>query len=240
MRYFDLNLYESKVYLAVIRGANNPREISKLSGVPLPRIYDTLDSLERIGLINVSEKGVIPFEPKIAIKNRLIELAKEFQKEQRIRSKAASQLLKILSNISGEIIKGNDVLILRGLSPIAAKMLEVCEKSKDIFFVVRKGLKVKEDLKPYLEGLKSKRIRFLIYSKLKLEEEDLKFLKKLGAEVAFSNSVMLDLLVADGKEAIVGLPSAKETAIAIWIGEENFSKSLMEAVEEIWNSSSHL
>src|SRR4030042_4772225 len=48
--YFDLNIYETKVWLALLgKGVASAGEVSSISGVPRSRTYDVLESLEKKG-----------------------------------------------------------------------------------------------------------------------------------------------------------------------------------------------
>src|SRR3989338_3789896 len=48
--YFDLNIYETKVWLALLsKGIASAGEVAQISGVPRSRTYDVLESLEKRG-----------------------------------------------------------------------------------------------------------------------------------------------------------------------------------------------
>ena len=48
--FFDLNIYETKVWLALLgKGTASAGEIASISGVPRSRTYDVLESLEKKG-----------------------------------------------------------------------------------------------------------------------------------------------------------------------------------------------
>ncbi len=48
--YFSLNIYEAKVWLALLRkGIASAGEIASISGVPRSRTYDVLEGLEKRG-----------------------------------------------------------------------------------------------------------------------------------------------------------------------------------------------
>ncbi|MDJ0270520.1 MAG: hypothetical protein NXY59_08245 [Aigarchaeota archaeon] len=235
--YFGLNMYEARAYLAILKGASTHKEISRASGVPLPRVYDTVENLERMGLVRISDSGVEAVEPSAAIRAMMIELERRFMQEQEERRRAGDRLVGILSKLARERSEGSEILILRGLNSIASKMLEICNSHDELVFTVRKGIRVKERLKPYLEALATsgkRRIRFILHSRISLSEEDLQFFRKINAEITFSENIMLDVLVTDGEEAIIGLPAGGEDAIAIWVKHESFTSSLMEAVNELW------
>ena len=48
--YFDLNVYETKVWLALLgKGIASAGEVAGISGVPRSRTYDVLENLEKKG-----------------------------------------------------------------------------------------------------------------------------------------------------------------------------------------------
>ena len=53
-RYFDLNLYEVKIWTALLsRGTSTAGELSDIANVPRSRSYDVLESLEKKGFVVV-------------------------------------------------------------------------------------------------------------------------------------------------------------------------------------------
>ena len=50
--YFDLNVYETKVWLALLsKGVASAGQVADMSGVPRSRTYDVLESLEKRGFV---------------------------------------------------------------------------------------------------------------------------------------------------------------------------------------------
>ena len=85
--YFDLNIYETKVWLALLsKGVSSAGEIAEISGVPRSRTYDVLESLEKRGFaIEKLGKPVkyIAVNPSIVLerlKNNIIRDADEKSK----------------------------------------------------------------------------------------------------------------------------------------------------------------
>src|SRR3989344_4866235 len=82
--YFDLNIYETKVWLALLtKGIASAGEIAEISGVPRSRTYDVLDSLEKQGFA-IAKIGkpvkYLPVKPAIIIeklKNNAVNNAEE-------------------------------------------------------------------------------------------------------------------------------------------------------------------
>ncbi len=66
-RLLGLTGYEARAYLAVLRGARRPREVSEASGVPVQRVYDVLARLERRGLVARGGEGYVAVDPVEAL-----------------------------------------------------------------------------------------------------------------------------------------------------------------------------
>jgi len=68
--YFDLNVYETKVWLALIsKGVASAGEVASLSQVPRSRAYDVLESLEKKGFAIIKIGKPVKY---IGIKPRMI------------------------------------------------------------------------------------------------------------------------------------------------------------------------
>src|SRR5512137_2468781 len=86
-RYFGLNLYEAKVWTALLsRGVSTAGELSNIADVPRSRTYDILESLEKKGFIVMKIGKPIKFvalKPEEVIervKRNLIVIAQEKSK----------------------------------------------------------------------------------------------------------------------------------------------------------------
>jgi hypothetical protein len=83
-----------------------------------------------------------------------------------------------------------------------------------------------------VEQLVGKEINFILHPSVKLVEEDAVFFKKVGARVFQSPAVLLDILVTDAGEALLGLPLDEEP-VAVWVRHRGFAGSLLEALTEV-------
>src|SRR6056297_1821722 len=115
--YFELNIYETKVWLALLgKGSAAAGEIAKISGVPRSRTYDVLESLEKKGFAIVKIGKPIKY---FGVKpNMIIEKMKKDVK------KDAEDKVKLLSNIkeSEEYTKLRS-LYEEGINPIKREEL---------------------------------------------------------------------------------------------------------------------
>ena len=68
--YFDLNVYETKVWLALLgKGVASAGEVAQLSSVPRSRAYDVLESLEKKGFAIVKLGKPVKY---LGVKTRMI------------------------------------------------------------------------------------------------------------------------------------------------------------------------
>ena len=93
---FKLSLYEAKTYLSLLDGNNNVKTISRDSGVPLPRIYDTLRSLEDKGFVKKKNKKYTPVEPEIALEGRIINTSYELENIVKTQKEEKKNILSVL------------------------------------------------------------------------------------------------------------------------------------------------
>jgi sugar-specific transcriptional regulator TrmB len=149
--YFDLNVYETKVWLALIgKGTASAGEIAEISGVPRSRTYDVLETLEKKGFAIIKLGKPVKY---LGIKPRMI-LEKlrnnvRTEAEERIQSlaniKETEEFIQLEQLYTGGIepIKREEITAaLKGKSNISnylreiiresAKEVVICTNAKDI------------------------------------------------------------------------------------------------------------
>ena len=109
-RTFDLNLYEVKVWVALLsRGISTAGELSNMANVPRSRTYDVLESLERKGFVVMKLGKPIQY---IAVSPKdVVERAKKNVKEDA--TKRVDQLEKVKKT---EMIKTLNMLYKKGIN----------------------------------------------------------------------------------------------------------------------------
>jgi sugar-specific transcriptional regulator TrmB len=227
-----LNRYQARAYVAVLQGCRTARDIAGRARIPVTRVYDTLERLAEMGLVQRTGQGFVPLEPRAAVKACLQVLRSRFEEEFNERERLLAEFLRVVEGwgVLGE--QELDAAVLNGLGPVIAKTYEVCERGSRLFFAVRKAVKLKEEFMRVVEQLVGKEINFILHPSVKLVEEDAVFFKKVGARVFQSPAVLLDILVTDAGEALLGLPLDEEP-VAVWVRHRGFAGSLMEALTEV-------
>src|SRR5271157_2972945 len=84
--HFKLSSYEARAYLSLLRqGKQNPKQLSSMAEIPLPRVYDTLESLMAKGFTLKQDDTYLPIPPRQALKGRSSQFEHQFSMEQRTR-----------------------------------------------------------------------------------------------------------------------------------------------------------
>jgi sugar-specific transcriptional regulator TrmB len=233
--YFDLNVYETKVWLALIgKGSASAGEIAEISGVPRSRTYDVLETLEKKGFAIVKLGKPVKY---LGVKPRMI-LEKL---RNNVKTEADERILS-LSNIREteefaqleeiykggiEPIKREDIsAAIKGRSNISNYLREIIREAKKEVLICTnvKDILLKTKLfQQTFEVLKKSNIKI----RLCLSGEEA-LIKK--AEIEFGIKVKkIDIdakfFIIDRSEILFYLskPESKEES-AIWLNSNFFSE----------------
>ena len=234
--YFDLNIYETKVWLALLgKGVASAGEIARISGVPRSRTYDVLESLEKKGFAIVKIGKPVKY---LGVKpNIILEKLKN-----NVRTNAEERIVS-LSNIkdTGEFAK-LEGLYNEGIVPV---------KREDISAALKGKSNISNYLREILQNAEKEVIICTnaeeINSKAKLFKQTFDILKKanIKVKVALSGDERLvkqlrdnldikikqvgidaKFFIIDRKEILFYLAkNSNDEDIAIWLDSEFFSQA---------------
>lgn len=241
--YFNLNIYETKVWLALLtKGIASAGEVAELSGVPRSRTYDVLESLEKRGFAMVKIGKPVKY---IAIKpTEVIE---------KMKSKVlndAQDKVKSLSNLKdtpeyteleelhvGGIspVKAHDLTgSLKGRSNVISRMRELLESAEKEVLICTTHSDFEDKsrvLLPTLEKLAANGIKI----KMALSG-DLDKIKKLNSKHNLNAKVLetsARFFVADRKEILFMVtPEKSDEEIGLWLNSPFFTSSLAGMFEQ--------
>ncbi|MEB3860969.1 MAG: hypothetical protein GSR84_01960 [Desulfurococcales archaeon] len=131
-RAMGLTLYEAKLYLAMLRGASNPREASASSGVPLPRIYDVIRALEAKGLVEPEPGGWYrPRTPRAVAAAMLAKL----EEEARRRSAEILSIADLLEAEARVAVQGAPIVGIQGAYNIVSAIAEAAVEAPGLYIL---------------------------------------------------------------------------------------------------------
>src|SRR3989344_5430826 len=234
--YFDLNIYETKVWLALLgKGIASAGEVADLSGVPRSRTYDVLESLEKKGFSIVKLGKPVKYlgvKPRIILEKLKNNVRKDA--EDRIQS-----LLKIretdeytqLENLyTGGInpVKREDIsAAIKGRSNISNHLREILLNAKKEVIVCTNAeeftLKSKLFLQTF-EALKKANIKIVVAL-----SGDKELVKKISTNLDIKvKTINIDakFFIVDRNEILFYLSKGNDKEdTAIWLNSDFFAQA---------------
>ncbi len=249
-RYFDLNLYEVKIWTALLsRGTSTAGELSDIANVPRSRSYDVLESLEKKGFVVV--KLGKPIKYLAVDPNEVVERVKKNIKQHateasnRLDELKDTELIQELNSLHSqgvELIEPTDLSgSLRGRHNLYNHIeltIKNAEKTVTIVTTSQGLMRKVEGLKPVLEQLHNRGVKIRIAAPLNEETKDaVKDIKGI-AEIRNNNS-KARFVVVDGKELIFMVLNDQEVHpsydVGIWVNTPFFASALEELFDMAWN-----
>jgi len=240
--YFDLNVYETKVWLALLgKGVASAGEVAEISRVPRSRTYDVLEGLEKKGFVIMKLGKPVKY---IGVKpNTILEKLKNNTR------KDAEEKINSLSKVKSteEYLKLEEIY-KEGINPI---------KKEDISAALKGRSNISNYLREILENAQKEVIICTnaneINSKIKLFQQTLNVLKKAGIKIKISlsgednkikeienklnlkiNKINIDakFFIIDRKEILFYLSKGEDKEdLAIWLNSEFFSRAFASLFE---------
>ncbi len=241
--YFDLNVYETKVWLALLgKGVASAGEVASLSRVPRSRTYDVLETLEKKGFAIVKLGKPVKYigiKPKIILEKLKNNVRKKAEEKINNLSKIKetdefSKLESLYKNGISPIKKEDLSVALKGKSNISNYLKEILQNAEKEVMICTNAEEIKSKTKLFQQTfdiLKKEKIK--IKFALSGPEDLIKQIeKKFGMKIKKIN-IDAKFFIIDRKEMLFYLSkdSNKEN-IAIWINSEFFVQAFAELFDK--------
>ncbi len=248
-RYFSLNLYEVKIWTALLsRGVSTAGELSDIGNVPRSRSYDVLESLEKKGFVvmklgkPIKYIAVAPHEVVERVKKNMASEAEE--RIQRLEKLKETDILGELSTLHKqgiELVEPSDLSgSLRGRHNLYNHLELIIRNAEEsvVIMTTSQGLMRKvEGLKPVLEKLKKRGVKIKIAAPL--TKETASAVKDISdvAEVRHSSN-KARFTIVDSKEILFMVLDDKDVHptydVGIWVNTPFFAKALNDLFDMAW------
>jgi len=238
---FGLNVYESKVWLALIsKGVASSSEISNISDVPRSRTYDVLESLEKKGFA-IAKIGkptkYIAVEPTTVLeklKNNAVKDAEEkISMIEGLKNSKEYEELEGLHNSATLLVKKEELSsILRGRANIFAHLKAVIPKLKKSLIVCLPAQEIREkprNLKEIFAKTKDKKLssRILVYG----SDDDVNEINNEFGVDAEKINIKTSFFIIDDRVLFILSEKMDEETLGVWINSEFFSNSISGLLE---------
>jgi len=244
--YFDLNVYETKVWLALLsKGVASAGEIAEMSRVPRSRTYDVLESLEKKGFAIVKLGKPVKYigvKPKMVLEKLKNNIKKDA--DDRVVSlsniKETNEFTQLEELYKGGIspVKREDLSAsLKGKSNITNYLREILQNASKEVIICTNAEEIQSKIKLFeqtFELLKKANIKV----KIALSGDE-KLIRELSAKFAIKiKKIDIDakFFVIDRKEILFYLSKdSTNDDTAIWLNSEFFISSFVALFEKAIN-----
>ncbi|HJX49925.1 MAG TPA: helix-turn-helix domain-containing protein [Candidatus Nanoarchaeia archaeon] len=240
--YFDLNIYETKVWLALLgKGIASAGEVSTISGVPRSRTYDVLESLEKKGFAieklgkPVKYIGIKPNMILEKLKNNVRKDSEDrIQDLLKIRETKEYTELESLYREGVNPVKREDISAsLKGKSNISNYLREIISNAEKEVIICTNAKEFASKLKLFQQtiiNLKKSNIKINIA--LSGEQNLIKQIsEKLKVKIRKSD-ITAKFFIVDRKEILFYVSNEPgQEDLAIWLNSEFFSEAFASLFE---------
>ena len=233
--YFDLNIYETKVWLALLhKGIASAGEIASISGVPRSRTYDVLEGLEKKGFAIIKLGKPVQY---IGVKPQIVleKLKKNVMTE-------AEERIVGLSNIRGteEFVQLEDLhkegmtpvkrenlsASLKGKSNISNQIKEVIQDAKKEVIICTSAEDMASKMKLFYQTF-DRLNKSNIKIKAALSGDD-KLIKQLSVKLGIKFkkiNINAKFFIIDREEVLFYVSNEKQEDTAIWLNSDFFAQA---------------
>jgi sugar-specific transcriptional regulator TrmB len=245
--YFDLNIYETKVWLALLsKGVSSAGEIAEISSVPRSRTYDVLESLEKRGFV-IQKLGkpvkYIAVKPGTVIeklKNNTVKDAEDKVKTlSNLKDTTEYKELEDLHKSGIEPIKNNELSTsIKGRSNLYLQMRALIEGAEKSICLTSSAYELLSKLKMFKDAfdrIKKRKVDVKVMI-ADGDDEAKKLSKKLGVEIK-SRPINARFVIADKEELIFTIKPTnvhEDFDYGVWINSPFFTTSLAYMFEMAW------
>lgn len=252
-RYFSLNLYEVKVWTALLsRGVSTAGELSDIANVPRSRSYDVLESLEKKGFVVMKIGKPIKYiavPPKEVLervkKNLLTSTEDHIKKLDELKNTELINELNSLHTQGVELVEPTDLSgSLKGRLNLYNHMeftIRGAEETVTLMTTTQGLIRKTESLKPLFEELAKRGVKIRIAAPITSDEARavVKDLEGI-AEVRHIDHISARFVVVDGTELIFMVMNDEDVHpsydIGIWVNTPFFASALDQLFDLAWSN----
>ena len=249
-RYFDLNLYEVKLWAALLsRGVSTAGELSDIADVPRSRSYDVLESLEKKGFVvmklgkPIKYIAIPPTEVVDRVKKNMNLIAQE--KVKRLDTVKASPLLSELETLHTQGISLVDPSemsgCLRGRNNLYNHLdllIKDAKSSVNIMTSEKGFMRKAEGLRSSLEKAKKRGVAIKIAAPITKENKKIADSLKNIAEVKHNDKIASRFVTVDGKDMVFMTLNDTEVHpsydLGVWVKTSYFTSAMDQMFNNVW------
>ncbi len=252
-RYFDLNLYEVKLWTALLsRGVSTAGELSDIADVPRSRSYDVLESLEKKGFVvmklgkPIKYIAIPPTEVVDRVKKNMNFEAQE--KVKRLDTVRGSPLLTELDSLHTNGIALVDPSemsgCLRGRTNLYNHLdllIKDAKRSVNMVTTEKGFMRKAEGLRSALEKAKKRGVVIRIAAPITKDNKKHAEALRGIAEVKHNEKINGRFMTVDGKDTVFMTLDDKDVHpsydLGVWVKTPYFTNAMDHMFDHVWGQS---
>ncbi len=250
-RYFDLNLYEVKLWAALLsRGVSTAGELSDIANVPRSRSYDILESLEKKGFVvmklgkPIKYIAIPPTEVVDRVKKNMHSNAQDkIKRLETIRESPLMSELETLHTNGINLVDPTDITgCVRGRNNVYnhLDMLIKDAKSSVNIATTEKGfLRKAEGLRGTFEKARKRGVRIRIAAPLTKDNRRVADGLKGVAEIKHNDKINSRFITIDGKDLVFMLMNDNDVHpsydLGVWVKTPYFTSAMESFFNMAWS-----
>lgn len=236
LEYLGLTGYEAKTFIALQRlGIGGARDVAQVVDIPRPQVYQTAESLEGRGLINVQQSTPIQYRP-IELKEAKVKLRNRFERAE----ETAFEYLKNVHREGHENKERENIWKITRNGTIDSRITHfVGEAETKILFGVWSTTLLQEETANALVTAAERDVSVTVISQneaLANQFPDIKGLKVVKPAIKGAEETSSRLLAVDKATVLLSVlddddQSTDPEETAIWSSETGFAQVLVQLIE---------
>ena len=243
--HFDLNLYETKVWLALLsKGVASVGEVASISRVPRSRTYDVLESLEKKGFAIIRMGKPVKYlgiKPQIILERIKIDIRKiaEDRVKDLSKIKETEEFIKLEELYKQGInpVKREDISAsLRGKSNISNFLKEIIKNAEKEVIICTNAEEIKSKAKLFFQTFEILK-KLNVKIKIALSGEE-KLIKEIEDKLLIKiKRIEIDakFFIIDRKEILFYISKGnvnESEDIAVWLNSDFFAEAFSSLFEK--------
>lgn len=245
--YFDLNVYETKVWLALLsKGVASVGEVASISRVPRSRTYDVLETLEKKGFAIIRMGKPVKYlgiKPQIILERIKTEIKKQAEEKVKDLSKIKDteefiKLDELYKNGISPVKKEEISSSLKGKSNISNFLKEIIKQAKKEVIICTNAEDIHSKARLFFQTISIlKEFKVNIRLALSGKEELIKDIEKRFGIRIKRIDIDSKFFIIDRKEILFYLSKqGTETEdLAVWLNSEFFVESFASIFDKATN-----
>lgn len=236
LKQFDLNEYEAKTFVVLLRMDNAPAsEISDAADVPKSRVYDVLSALEKKGLVTKqpsSPKTYSANHARRSLEHLLYRIEKSYEERLSHLRNQKEELTELLPARTEHEEDSTKVSTVEGTYAVACKLIEGMQDCEDSMRIAGDSPFVRLKSRSAFDNQIGER-QVNIRATGLFDEDEVAEMRRHDALIRENKEVSQSFFIFD-EEILLQVHDSGASLVGLWTGEHSIVKTYTDRFNRLW------